>query len=350
MSGTDTSSNRFRNLSILAVIAVVITIAGYFYVKHQENYPSTDDAYVHANIIYIAPQISGKVISTNVADYQEVSQGDLIYQIDPAPYQAKLEQAQAAYEIALQNNAAADDAILAASANVKSAMAQLTDAQATYRRIAQLVKKQLLPAQEMDDAKAKLSSAEENVIAARATMSQLVKSQGAKGNEAPEVKQAAAALSEASLSLSYTNIFAPADGHLGKLSAHNGSVVSPGLALIPLVEANTFWLQANFKETQLEHIRVGMPVTIALDLYPDVAYHGVVEAISPASGSSFSLLPPENATGNWVKVPQRFPVLVRLTNEAEHPDTPLRVGASATVTVNTVDGSAVSHTTQTQEP
>ncbi|KLV04127.1 secretion protein [Photobacterium aquae] len=336
MSENSTPSHFVRNLAVTSFVLIILAVLSYFYIEHQKNYPSTDDAYVHANIIYIAPQVSGKVLTTNIVDYQKVSKGDLLIQIDPAPFQAQLDEARAAYEMALQNNAATDDAILAASANVKSAVAQLSDAQATYHRIKDLVTKQLLPAQQLDDVQAKLSSAEENVIAARAKMSQLIKSQGAKGTEAPEVKKAASALSQATLSLSYTNIFAPRSGSLGKLSAHAGSVVSPGQALVPLVEDNTFWVQANFKETQLERITSGMPASIELDLYPKAEYHGTIEAISPASGSSFSLLPPENATGNWVKVPQRFPVLIRLSNEAEHPDFPLRVGASATVTVDTV--------------
>jgi len=335
MSENTKTSHMIRNLIVVAVgLAVLITLS-YFYIQHQKNYPNTDDAYVHANIIYIAPQVNGKVIKTNISDYQKVSKGDLILQIDPAPFQAQLDEAQAAYEMAMQNNAATDDAILAASANVKSAIAQLADAQATYQRIKSLVAKQLLPAQQLDDAKAKLSAAEENVIAVRATMSQLIKSQGARGNAAPDVKKAAAALSQASLSLSYTNIFSPEDGHLGKLGIHVGSVISPGQALVPLVIDNTYWVQANFKETQLERIVKGQPATVILDLYPDVDYHGTIEAISPASGSSFSLLPPENATGNWVKIPQRFPILIRLSNEDEHPDSPLRVGASANVTINT---------------
>nr|WP_086939321.1 HlyD family secretion protein [Thaumasiovibrio occultus] len=324
-----------RNLLLMLIIIGGLATLGYFYVQRQNTYPNTDDAYVHANIIYIAPQVQGKLITVNVADYQRVTKGDLLMQIDPAPFQAKLDEAQAAYQMALQNNAATDDAILAASANVKSAVAQLSDAQSSYQRVRELVGKQLLPRQQLDDARAKLSVAEESVIAARANMSQLTKAQGARGEDAPEVKKAASALSQASLSLSYTNIFAPADGHIGKLSVHAGSVVSPGQALVPLVEDNTFWIQANYKETQLQNIVVGMPATVELDLYPSAEYHGVVEAISPASGSSFSLLPPENATGNWVKVPQRFPLLIRLNDENEHPAHPLRVGASASVTIDT---------------
>ncbi|MFB9936167.1 HlyD family secretion protein [Photobacterium aphoticum] len=324
-----------RNLTLLTVIGLVLAVAGYLYVQHQKRYPSTEDAYVHANIVYVAPQVSGKVLATNVVDFQSVTKGDLLVQIDPAPYQAKLDEAKASYELATQNNAATDDAILAASANVRGAMAKLADAQSTYQRIKQLVAKKLLPQQQLDDAKADLSTAENAVEAARATMSQLITAQGAKGTDAPEVKRAAAALSSASLSLSYTNIFASHDGDLGQLRVHPGSVVSPGQALVPLIEANSYWIQANFKEDQTGLLKVGMVATIELDLYPDVTYTGVVEAISPASGSSFSLLPPENATGNWVKVPQRFPVLIRLDTASLPADYPLRVGASSTVTVDT---------------
>ncbi|NLS14405.1 HlyD family secretion protein [Vibrio sp. SM6] len=336
-------SHLIRNIIIALVVAALLGGAAYLYVEHQRNYPNTDDAYIHANIVYVAPQIDGKVLVDNVKDYQTVTKGDLILQIDPAPFQAQLDEARAAYEIALQDNAATGDAILAASAEVKSAVAQLNDAQVSYRRVAELVAEQTLPEQQLDDSRATLRSAEQAVIAARAKMKQLIKSQGAQGDAAPAVKKASAALSQATLSLSYTNIFAPHDGTLGKMGVHVGSVVSSGQALAPLVESNTFWIQANYKETEVGRIKPGMPATINLDLYPSVTYHGTVIAISPASGSTFSLLPPENATGNWVKVPQRFPVLIQFTNENEHPDFPLRVGASASVTVDTLAGTTNEH-------
>ncbi len=333
---TDKKTHLVRNLLVAGCIAAGLITAGYFYIKHQEQFPSTDDAYVHANIVYLAPQVSGKIIASNATDYASVSKGDLLVQIDPAPYQAKLDEAKAAYEMATSNNAATDDAILAASADVKSAIATLSDVQIAYKRIKELSAKNLLPKQDLDDARQKLSSAESNVTATRARMSQLIKSQGAKGDAYPEVKKAAAALSQASLSLSYTIIFADHDGTLGKVQVHPGSVVVPGQALAPLVEANSYWVQANFKETHLGRVTKGMKVTITLDLYPDVQYVGVIEAISPASGASFSLLPPENATGNWVKVPQRFPIRIKLDNEQNKLKFPLRVGASASVTVDTL--------------
>ncbi|MBV7317298.1 HlyD family secretion protein [Shewanella sp. NIFS-20-20] len=330
---TGANSNTARNLLVLAIIVIAFIIAGYFYIHHQKMYPATDDAYVHANILYVAPQLSGKIAAVNVQDYQQVNQGDLLVKIDAAPFEAQLQQAKAAYEIASQNNKATDDAILAASANVRAADANLTDVQKNYRRTLDLVTQALLPQQDADNAKSQLAGAQTNLEAARAKMSQLITQQGAKGDEAPQVKQAAAALSQATLNLSYTNVIAPHDGYLGEVGVRPGSVVSPGMSMMPLVESDSFWVEANYKESTVGLLQVGMTASIVLDMYPDVTYQGDIEAISPASGSSFSLLPPENATGNWVKVPQRFPVRIKLGSLSGKP--PLRAGASATVTVDT---------------
>lgn len=326
-------NHKARDWLLFLAIIVTFTAAGYFYIQHQKLYPNTDDAYVHANILYVAPQLSGKVLTVNVENYQSVNTGDALVNIDPALFEVALQQAKASYEVATQENKATDDAILAASANVRAADANLTDVQKNYRRTMNLVKQSLLAAQDADNAKAQLAGAQTKLEAARANMSQLITQQGAKGDQAPQVKKAAAGLSQATLNLSYTNIIAPHDGWLGKVSVRPGSVVSPGLAMMPLVESNTFWVEANFKESTIGLLKVNMKASIVLDMYPDITYEGAIEAISPASGSSFSLLPPENATGNWVKVPQRFSVLIRLSDLTNK--SPLRAGASATVTIDT---------------
>ena len=337
---SQTRPHLVRNLLILTLVALALITAGYFYVKHQQQYPSTDDAYVHANVLYVAPQVSGKVLKVNVKDYQQVTAGDLLVKIDPAPYQAQLAQAKAAYQLATQSNKATDDAILAASSSVTAASAQLEDIQANYRRNMELVAKGVLSKQEGDNIKAQLAQAQSNLEASRAKMSQLINQQGAKGTEAPQVKQAAAALTIATLNLSYTDIIAPHSGHLGKVSIRPGSVVAPGQAMMPLVEANSFWVQANYKETQISYIKPGMSAKITLDMYPDYVFKGQVQAISPASGSSFSLLPPENATGNWVKVPQRFPVSLLFIPDNNANAPVLRAGASANIEI---DASQANH-------
>ncbi|WP_281545084.1 HlyD family secretion protein [Grimontia sp. SpTr1] len=331
---TEQKSFPVKNLVILAGIAVIMAIAAYFYIRHQEQYPSTDDAYVHGHILYIAPQISGQLTEVNVVDFDHVDKGQVIARINPSPYQARVEQAKAAYENAVAANKATSDAIVGASAQIQSASAQLNDTEEKYRRNMALVERGVLPKQSGDDLKAELAAAKNNLDAARARMSQLINEQGASGTEAPAVRQAAAALSEASLNLSYTTIIAPTSGTLGDVKVRPGSVVAPGQSLMPMIEDNSFWVEANYKEDALGYIQPDMTATIVLDMYSDVTFKGVVQAISPASGTSFSLLPPENATGNWVKVPQRFPVRLTITRETGEP--PLRVGASATVIIDTL--------------
>ena len=322
----------FRNLLMFIAAGVLLASLGYEYIHYQERYPQTDDAYVHANILYIAPLVHGKLSAVNVSDFQHVDKGMVIARISSGLFQARLDQAQADYESAAAQNKGTSDAIVGASAEIRSSSAKLSDIQEKYRRNMVLVKKGVLSKQTGNDLKAELSAAKNNLDLARSHMLQLINEQGHSGKEAPAVKQAAAALSEASINLSYTEIVAPVSGRLGKVNVRPGSVVSPAQAMMPLVEDDSFWVQANYKEDHLKYIQPGMTASIVLDMYPEVPFQGKVIAISPASGSSFSLLPPENATGNWVKVPQRFPVKLSIERKRDQPA--FRVGASATVTVN----------------
>ncbi len=322
-----------RRYVTIAIVALVLIAAGYSYVRYQEMYPSTDDAYIHGNLLYIAPQVNGILTHVYVSDFAHVDEGEVIAQIDPALYQTRFDEAKAAYEVALTRNKAGSDAISAASADVNSATANLDDVQNKYQRDMKLVEQGMLSKQLGDDLRAQLSAAKSALDAARARMRQLINQQGAEGTEAPEVKQAAAALSAATLNLSYTQVVAPVSGRLGSVKVKKGSVVAAGQAMMPIIQDNTFWVQANYKEGDVGRLVPNMKAQIVMDMYPDVVFEGKIEAISPASGSSFSLLPPENATGNWVKVPQRFPVRLSITSTSHQPI--LRVGANVSVTVNT---------------
>ena len=333
----NTASRTLQHWLIVGIVLACLLLAGYFYIEYQKKYPSTDDAYVHGNIIYIAPRVGGQVRTVNVGNFEWVHEGEMLVQIDPAPYEAQLNRARSAYAVAGAENKAASEGILAASSAITTAAANLHKVQLNFRRIMTLVAQGDMPRQEGDTARAELATARDNLASARAHMAQLVAEQGAVGQSAPAVQEAAAALMLATLNLSYTNIAAPADGELGLVSAHPGSVVSSGEALMPLVVNQSYWVEANFKENDLGRIQPKMPVSVKLDMYPGTAFTGTVEAISPASGATFSLLPPENATGNWVKITQRFPVSIRLKDMGNLPaKTPLRVGASATVIVDTV--------------
>lgn len=328
-----------RRWIISILVVAILGGAGYFYFEHQKLYPNTDDAYLHGDIIYIAPQVGGRISLVNVENYDFVHEGELLFQIDPASYQSQLNKAEAAYRLATQQNKADSQAILAASSEITSATAELRKTQLNYRRTMAMVSEGVLPAQDGDNARAGLATARDNLASAKAHMAQLVAEQGAAGSAAPAVQEAAAALMMASLNVSYTNIPAPVSGQIGKVSVHPGSMVAIGQAMVPLVVDNSIWVQANYKESDLSRIKTGMTASVQLDMYPDKTFKGTVDSISPASGSSFSLLPPENATGNWVKITQRFPVSIILShNDGLYGKYPLRVGASATVTVDTVSG------------
>jgi membrane fusion protein (multidrug efflux system) len=323
---------KHRKWLIAAVIVVGSLIGGYFYERHTTVYPSTSDAYVHASVVTIAPQISGRINSLPVKDHQHVEKGQLLMRIDPAPFRIALDRAEANLEMAQQQSRAAEAAVAAAHAAVAERRANLKDAADNAKRMLALYRKHTVSRAEVDDAVAKRDSARATLIQAKADLHKAIQQQAAAGAKA-SVQVAQASLEQARLDLSYTRIAAPASGVLGTINVRVGDVVNQSQALFPMVEDKSFWVDANFKETDLVRIRPGQPATITVDMAPGKTFHGTVDSVSPASGTAFSLLPPENATGNWVKVRQRF--AVKIPFAGQDPDPPLRIGASAEVTVDT---------------
>jgi membrane fusion protein (multidrug efflux system) len=315
-----------------AVVVVGGAIGGYLYWHHTTVYPSTSDAYVHASTVTIAPQISGRISLLPVHDHQHVEKGQLLVQIDPQPFRIALDRAKANLEMAKQQSRAAKAAVAAAHATVAERRANLKDAAEHAARILALYRKHTVSKAAVDDAVEKRDSARAALIQAKDALQKAIQQQAAAGDKA-SVQVAQAALEQARLDLSYTRITAPASGVLGTINVRVGNVVNQAQALFPLVEDKSFWVDANFKETDVARIRPGQPATITVDMVPGKTFHGTVNSVSPASGTAFSLLPPENATGNWVKVRQRFAVKIPLAGQ--DPDPPLRIGASAEVTVDT---------------
>jgi len=254
---------------------------------YQHYYLSTDDAYVNANIVQIAPRVTGKVVRLYVVNNQYVKKNDPLFDIDPEPFQLAVNSAQA--ELAL-------------------ATAELDNAANTQTRVLALVKKKFLSPQDGDNAIANYKTA------------------------LAKVEQAKAQLAQADLNLRYTKITAPTSGWVTNVTVREGGIVSENDALFVLISDNEFWVDANFKETELEKVRTTQTATIVADMYPHHSFQGVVESISGGAGTVFSLLPPQNATGNWVKVTQRVPVRVHILNPDPH--FPLRIGTSVTVTLN----------------
>lgn len=318
---------------LLVLIIIGLAVAGYLWWRHGQRYPGTSDAYTDAHVARIASQVTGQVLALHVKDHQQVESGQLLLEIDPQPYQISLAQAEANLDLARQQQAEAAAAVKTARARVSEAEAQRADAKRNYKRMQTLVSKKSVSTAEADSARFKLKEANAGLDAVRAELQQAMQKQ-AESDAA--IRLAQAKIDQARLDLSHTRIAAPAAGTVGEVKLRPGNVIQKGQALFPLVEGEVFWVNANFKETDLLRIRPGQSATVEVDMYPGKIFHGVVESISPASGTAFALLPPENATGNWVKVTQRFPVRVRITEL--DPARPLRIGASSVVTVDTVSG------------
>ncbi|WP_045496499.1 HlyD family secretion protein [Vibrio hyugaensis] len=327
------SSSKSKLTKILFLLVCAIGFgAMYWSWQYSDSHPSTEDAYVRAKILSVAPQVQGQVISVEAKDFQMVNKGDLLLKIDSRPYLLAVKQAKAAYQLAVQQHDVADKQVTEAVAGLDAARSNLTEAQLEYKRTNSLVKRKLASDQDLDTAKNKLANAQASLEQARATVEKAIANRGEEGAEAAVVQQAAAQLAQAELNLSYTDITSPVDGIAGEINTHTGSVVGIGQTLFPVIVKDSYWVRANFKETDLTHIKAGMHAEVVIDMYPDVVWDAKVEELSPASGTSFSLMPPENATGNWVKIKQRFPV--RLTLEVPEGAPQLRVGASSEVTVD----------------
>ncbi len=269
---------------------------------------ATDDAFVEGHLVYVSPRVSGQVREVLVSENQLVQAGDVLVRIDTADYEARVALAQASLEIARNSIAQTGASSDAAAAQVRSARARLQHTEQDLSRARGLFaqgagSKTTLDAAETshDAAVADLRAAQRREDAERAML----------GSAAP-VKQAEAALREAELALSYATITAPFAGRVGKKNVEVGATVQPGQPLLTIVATHGNWVVANFKETQIGAMKPGDPVEITVDAYPDRAWRGHVESISPATGAKYALLPPDNATGNFTKVVQRVPVKVAL--------------------------------------
>jgi membrane fusion protein (multidrug efflux system) len=376
------SSKRFIIIGVVAVLVIVALLWWW----HSTYYEDTDDAQINGHLIQVSSRIVGHVLKVNVDENQYVDAGAVIAELDPSDFntavqqdEANLESAEASYEAAKVNvpvthintgstltSAGADVSsasaqvsqsehqLQAAQAGVVQAEANNTKAQLDLQRYKPLVEKDVISKQQFDAAvaaadgdKAALEQSKANLDAAQSavrvakdrvaqaqasyknaeTGPQQVAIQKAKADQAAAmVEQARAALAQAKLNLSYTTILAPTAGIITKKSVEVGQNVSVGQNMATLVSLDDIWITANFKETQLHHMRAGQPVTIYVDSF-DKDYRGIVEDMAGASGPLFSLFPPENATGNYVKIVQRFPVRVHIDKDQD-PEHKLRPGMS----------------------
>ncbi|MCB1745698.1 MAG: HlyD family secretion protein [Gammaproteobacteria bacterium] len=327
-----------RRLRMLIVVALCAGI-GYGlreYWLWRELHPATDDAYVQAHIVDIAARVSGPVVAVHVDENDYVEAGDVLFEIDPSTFAAAVDAARAAYDMAAQTTGASDAEVGVARSTLEERKVTLARAKRNLERATALNEANLIAEAEYDNAVATEAEAEAAVASAAADLRRAESQFGKRGNQNSRLRAAAAALTAAELELSFTRVVAPVSGWISNCTLREGAMVIEERAQFSIVEDRHWWVEANFKETDLTHLRPGQAAHIAMDMYPGLVLDGEVESLGAGSGAVFSLLPPENATGNWVKVTQRFPVRVAIAPRHDDPDNlrPLRVGASATVTVD----------------
>ncbi len=316
-------------LAIAVLAAAVFFGLGYW--RHSRLFVGTDNAYVNANTVEVAAQVSGVVTAVHVRDNQRVNPGDALFDIDPRPFRVALEKAEAQLDLARQGTLEESAAVAQSEAQLAQRQAELRNAQSNDWRTRQLVASGFLSKQGGETARTQVQTAEAAVRAAEAAVQQAKSALGKTGEENAAVRAAMAAVEQARLDLEHTHVVATAAGTIANLSLQPGNTVQPGTPLFVVIGNQEYWVDANFKETELKRIRQGQSVEVTVDMYPDHPFHGVVESVSGGAGTAFSLLPPQNATGNWVKVTQRVPVRIRITDP--DPARPLRIGTTAGVEV-----------------
>lgn len=324
----------------IALSAATLLIAGaavVYYSKFLAPFESTDNASIESRVTPIAPQVSGRVARLLVQDNQDVKKGDVLLEIDPRDYEARLAQARATLAAARSqleqakaqssvDRAKADQeqaAVLAAEAEASRAQADLNRYQAVESRAVSRSQVDLAQTQARSAA-AQAEVARDKALAAQA---QVGLGQASIQTAAAVIQQSEAAISQAELNLSYTKVTAPEDGRVTRRSVEQGAFVQPGQSLLAIVPRQ-FWVVANFKETQLTEMRVGQPVEITVDAYPGRTFNGHIESIQAGAGARFSMFPPENATGNFIKVVQRVPVKIVFDTT---PDAQLALGPGMSV-------------------
>jgi membrane fusion protein (multidrug efflux system) len=328
-------------LVLLLGVPILVAAVGLHYYAEGGRFVETENAYVKAHIVAVSAEVSGRVAEVAVRDQQTVSAGQFLFRLDPAPFEVTLSRARAQL-------AAMRTEIETLRAEHRVALAEGSEAEERIRflaaqleRQARLREKGMVREEAYDEARHNLEAARARLVAVQERTRRVLIALGGDlklpPEQHPRVLEAKAAVDAAALDLSRTRVAAPAAGIVSNLKLQPGEHVATGAALFSLIPAEEVWIEANFKETQLAGVRVGQAVRVVADAYPGVEFRARVRAISPATGAQFALLPPQNASGNWIKIVQRIPVLIDLEPQAKGAkDGPsLRAGMTVTVSVDT---------------
>ena len=286
-----------KRVIVPSVTAIIFLICGIFYAVHTVYYKSTDDAFIEGHVITVAPRVSGPVMKLNIDDNQDVKKGDLLLEIDPNDYQAKLKETRAKLD-------EAKAALVNSENQVTKTLSDLEYAQADFERYSKTFERGISSKQEYDSSLNKLTAAQSNSKSAKARYDELTAS----------IKRLEAEVEQDELNLSYTKIYASSDGRITNRSVEQGNYVQVAQPMFSIVPEK-MWIVANFKETQLANMKPGQPVQIKIDTYGGKKFQGKVDSIQRSTGARASLFPPENAVGSYVKIVQRVPVKIVFTED-----------------------------------
>ena len=353
--------NQRRKKAVTFILFPIIIVIGavtlYFYLQYKKTHISTDDAFVDGRVHVIASKVPGTVKIIHIKDNQFVRKGDVILEIDPTDYEVRIKETRAGLETERAKLSEIRDrvdtvkkqlseiiaSLEASRANVELQEANLRQAEIDFKRAEILLKREVIPRDQYDRGKTAYEIAVAQVKAAKDRVKQLeasLETQRAliKQTESSllpqpaQIQQKDAILKGAELNKSYTKIYAPSDGYIAKRSVEIGNQIQPGQSLMAVVPLDDIWITANYKETQLERVKLGQKVKIKVDTYPGKVFYGKVDSVMAGTGAVFSLFPPENATGSYVKIVQRIPVKIVL-DQGTDPAHILRVGMSVVPTI-----------------
>lgn len=332
--------------AVIIIFLLGIVVYAFSRMWHPAGIEYTDDAQVQRHITPINTRLQGFIKEIRFEEYQHVKQGDTLVIIEDAEYRLQLAQAEANWRGSKSGSSAISAGmtttasnVRVASAGIEEARVNLKNAEDDFKRYAALLEKDAVTRQQYDNAKARYEAAKARYEQASASKNStsLVKNEQAHRltQNTADVSVAEAAVNLARLNLSYTVITATADGVMGRKDIHVGQLVQPGQQLTRIVDDRQVWVIANYRETQLKHISVGNKVSFTADAIPNVTFHGTVQSLSPATGSAYSTVPADNATGNFVKVEQRVPVRIAITKDNKPEDVALlRAGLNVEANVS----------------
>lgn len=340
---TDFQGRKKITWAVFAALLLFLLIGILYYFFVYRFYQSTDNAYVQADVTWVMPKISGEVVDLIIQDNQVVKKGEALAILDHRDYQARYDQAQsvvtlkkAALDVQQQNERSAKSTISEANSGVIAAQTDLSRLKKDYARYQDLLKDGVITRQNFDNIQSQYLSAQAQLTKAQATVNsaeaQLGSLQAGRAQLLADIQSANATLDLYRIDLDSSKVISPVSGKVGSLAIQKGSRVSPQTRLMAIIPEGSLYVEANFKETQIEKMHIGQKVKLKIDAYPSLTYTGKIESFSPASGATFSMMPPDNATGNFNKVVQRIPVRIAI-DSSPHIDL-IKPGMSVNATVD----------------